>query len=43
MDAYNANGLTVVEKKLVVTNEGREEAERAGRNMRLRHKLPHTK
>lgn len=43
MDAYNANGLIVVEKKLVVTNEGREEAERAGRNMRLRHKLPHTK
>ena len=42
MDAYNANGLIVVEKKLVVTNEGREEAERAGRNMRLRHKLPHT-
>ena len=43
MDAYNAKGLIVVEKKLVVTNEGREEAERAGRNMRLRHKLPHTK
>ena len=43
MDAYNANGLIVVEKKLVVTNEGREEAERAGRNMRLRHRLPHTK
>jgi len=43
MDAYNTNRLIVVEKKLVATNEGREEAERGGRNMRLRHKLPRIK